>query len=223
MKHSLTVIAALGVLTLCAQVRAQAPTKQESEETVRESQEKAKQVATDVLQQGRAQAQKILDNPQSEEAQSKAVDLLNEAQRALQGKAPVEEPAEAATEAASKIAKAAQRAAKSGPGAAAVEALQQASRVRAWRQISQKIARPSEVPPPVRQELRTHAQRVAQLRRIIALATTASDTESVRRATELLRREGARHARQMTELLGAPYRPSALPGLPAALSPGGTP
>lgn len=67
-----------------------------------------------------------------------------------------------------------------------------------------------------KQELRRHAERLARLERINALALEAKDTDAIDRAAKLTAKENARHDKWMTKLSASPAGGAAvLPGTPA--------
>ncbi len=66
-------------------------------------------------------------------------------------------------------------------------------RRQALRKRLKKKLKKRRVTKVIRFELRTHARRVARLRRIRALAAAKDDTETVERVDKLLARENARH------------------------------
>lgn len=100
-------------------------------------------------------------------------------------------------------------AARQGPAPqhAAVKAMQAAAhrvrreqaRKQRYRVLREEL-KVSQVPAPIRAELRTHALRVSRLMRIRALAVE-SDPTLVVRIDALLSRENARHDRRMTKLI----------------------
>ena len=59
--------------------------------------------------------------------------------------------------------------------------------------------------PEVREELATHAWRVARLERVIELATTAGNDDAKARGEELMKQEEERHAKRMKEVRAASH------------------
>jgi hypothetical protein len=82
-------------------------------------------------------------------------------------------------------------------GATGESALRNVQRRSTWRELAKNVDRPENVPPNVREELRRHAQRIARLRRIRALASESNQPELVARADSLIAREDARHKRKL--------------------------
>ena len=62
-------------------------------------------------------------------------------------------------------------------------------------------ARPSDMPPPVRNELRAHARRSAQLDRIEAIAKEKDNDKLVDRVKELRKKEDERHEARLEKLI----------------------
>jgi len=77
-------------------------------------------------------------------------------------------------------------------------------RAAAWARLRRRagVDRPSDIPPPMRAELRNHARRTARLSRVIQVALEAGDSDAVARAQALQEREDARHERRMAALAG---------------------
>jgi hypothetical protein len=72
------------------------------------------------------------------------------------------------------------------------------------RSIIQQFARVAEL-PAARAELAVHADRMARLNRAMDIAESTSDSASLARINDLIRRENARHARTMADFrVGAP-------------------
>jgi hypothetical protein len=69
------------------------------------------------------------------------------------------------------------------------------------------LVNPSDIPTPVREELTTHARRVALLQCIRARARSHSDTETSISARRLIRDEQRRHDRELRQLFGLPSVP----------------
>jgi hypothetical protein len=69
---------------------------------------------------------------------------------------------------------------------------------------------------PVKEELRRHAERLARLDRIKAVATEAKDTDAVDRATKLTVKENARHDKWMEKHVAT------VAAAPGAVAPGAT-
>jgi hypothetical protein len=70
------------------------------------------------------------------------------------------------------------------------------------------LAEPSDIPTPVREELKTHARRVALLQCARARARAHDDLDSAARARGLLRTEQRRHDAELRRLFGAPALPA---------------
>jgi hypothetical protein len=88
-------------------------------------------------------------------------------------------------------------------GATGENARRRHARRMAWRQLSNQVERPQDVPPSVREELRRHAQRTARLKRIRTLANEKREAALVTRADTLLAREQQRHAKKLASLWSA--------------------
>lgn len=77
-----------------------------------------------------------------------------------------------------------------------LERSQRARRI-AWRGMMHRFKRPADIPPDIRNELRHHAQRLARLQRIRAVAQEKSDQPVLARADKLLALEQERHQKKM--------------------------
>jgi hypothetical protein len=88
-------------------------------------------------------------------------------------------------------------------GATGENARRRHARRMAWRQLSNQVERPQDVPPSVREELRRHAQRLARLQRIRALANEKKEPALVARADALIAREEQRHTTKLEVLWSA--------------------
>ena len=75
-----------------------------------------------------------------------------------------------------------------------------------WRALRERfdVDHPRALSAPVRAELRTHARRMAKLRRIEALADEADDDANEDRAARLMDRERTRHDQAMSRLQARP-------------------
>ena len=71
-----------------------------------------------------------------------------------------------------------------------------------WRRLrrSAMVQRPADIPPPIRNELRRHARRIAKLARIEDLAEAAENSTAVQRVHRLRQRERQRHDRRLERL-----------------------
>jgi F0F1-type ATP synthase membrane subunit b/b' len=76
----------------------------------------------------------------------------------------------------------------------------------AWHSLMNRVQRPSELSPPVREELRHHAMRMAKLQRIHSIATLKGDKQAMARCDKLLVREQTRHKDKLAHLLPAQGR-----------------
>ncbi len=101
-----------------------------------------------------------------------------------------------------------------------LERSQRARRI-AWRGMMHRFKRPADIPPDIRNELRHHAQRLARLQRIRAVAQEKSDQPVLARADKLLALEQERHQKKMRAHWDALARAQAAAG-PAA-APAGDP
>lgn len=74
-----------------------------------------------------------------------------------------------------------------------------------WKDLSKRAgkpdAQPSDMPPPVRNELRSHARRSAKLDRIEAIAKEKDNDKLVDQVKELRRRENERHEARLEKLI----------------------
>jgi hypothetical protein len=66
--------------------------------------------------------------------------------------------------------------------------------------MMQRVRKPSDIPQPMRAELRQHARRTARLARIRAIATDKKDTAVLKRCDALIAREKTRHDAKMAQL-----------------------
>lgn len=88
-------------------------------------------------------------------------------------------------------------------GATGENARRRHARRMAWRQLSNQVERPQDVPPGVREELRRHAQRLARLQRIRTLANEKKEPALVARTDALIAREEQRHTKKLAVLWSA--------------------
>ena len=77
-----------------------------------------------------------------------------------------------------------------------LERSQRARRI-AWRGMMHRFKRPADIPPDIRNELRSHAQRLARLQRIRAVAQEKKDQAVLARADKLVALEQERHQKKM--------------------------
>jgi hypothetical protein len=78
------------------------------------------------------------------------------------------------------------------------------ARIKRLRYRLHRVLKGAPIPETVRAELTTHARRMARLYRLKELAVEREDEEALTRIDGLLRREGSRHERWLSERQAAP-------------------
>jgi hypothetical protein len=91
-------------------------------------------------------------------------------------------------------------------------------RKKALRKSMNKWLKGGPITPEVREELRTHAHRVARLLRVQELAANRGDYDTVKRVERLVTRENSRHERFLRDF-GRPPRPATPPPPPGTVQP----
>jgi chromosome segregation ATPase len=154
----------------------------EAHEQAREAMEKVPEEARREMEQARAQMQK---------AHEQGKEALDEAKAAMdKARAQVDKAREQMKQALPGL-----------PGTASQKDQARYARRVAWHALMNRVQKPSDVPPAAREELRHHAQRMAKLQRIHALAASKADKATIARCDKLLVREQARHQQKIAALL----------------------
>ena len=163
-------------------------------EQARAAMKEAREQARDAMEKAPAQAREEMEDAREEMHKAR------------------EQGREALEEAKAAMVKAREQVQQALPGVPGVESRKdQAHYARrlAWHGLMNRVAHPSDIAPPARQELRHHAMRMAKLQRIHALAASKHDAATMARCDKLLAREETRHRTRLSALLPLQEAPKA--------------
>jgi ElaB/YqjD/DUF883 family membrane-anchored ribosome-binding protein len=159
----------------------------------------AMEQAREAMKEAREEAREAIEKAPAE-ARAQMKDAREEMQKAReQGRDALEQAKAAMDKARDQV----QQALPGLPGTASRHDQARYARRVAWHGLMGRVSQPSEIAPPVREELRHHAQRMAKLQRIHAVAASKHDKSTVVRCDKLLARELTRHEARLALLLPA--------------------
>lgn len=176
---------------------------EEAEEDAREAREEMRDTAKEQREEVR-EARKGGDPEEIREAQREAREEMREKREELREEQREAREARSESSEREREARKAERLA-AGKRQEARRAQADKKREEQWKDLSKKAgksdAQPSDLPPPLRNELRLHARRSAKLDRIETIAKEKDDEELVDRVKELRKKENERHEARVEKLV----------------------